>query len=122
MQHKRKLKFEKKICLELGAGCSGTPGMELQIKPRENRTLIETAIHSKGTVLSMLGASKVFLTDVECILPMLKRNLQMNSTPLAACDSSYIGFIPPAGEDEEDDDSIHKIMVWPLLNYKFCKT
>ena len=63
--------------------------------------------HKKGTVLSMLGASKVFLTDVECVLPALKRNLQRNSSSLANCNSTYVGFVGDEDQEIEKDGNSH---------------
>jgi len=53
----------------------------------------------------MLGAPKVFLTDVECILPALKRNMQRNSTALSNCNSTYVGFIDNEDQEETEDNT-----------------
>ncbi|KAL6068761.1 Protein-lysine methyltransferase METTL21B [Balamuthia mandrillaris] len=55
-KQQKKLNVRGKKCLELGAGCGGVPGM----------------------VLALLGAELVFWTDVECVLPLLRRNVEAN--------------------------------------------
>ena len=110
IQQKRKLKVANKTCLELGAGCSGIPGT---LSPHILPVLLCIDVlfflnaHKKGTVLSMLGASKVFLTDVECVLPALKRNLQRNSSSLANCNSTYVGFVGDEDQEIEKDGNSH---------------